>query len=258
MITLKQAILAREKLGKDVSVYVCYNDMRAFGKGYDEFYRRARDMDINFVEGLPSDIRLEKTGLLYFDVFDKGVNKLLEISSDLIVLANGLVPSSDLEKTCSLFHVSRSADGFLLEAHPKLRPLETAISGVFVAGTCQGPKDIPDTVAQASGAAAKAIDLLASGEIELEPLKAVVDRDLCSGCRFCEPVCPFVAIEIEAESVEGTEKLRAEVREAMCQGCGLCVASCPAGAIKMRHYSYEQVIAQIQAACLEEKVGGGR
>jgi heterodisulfide reductase subunit A len=258
MATLKQAILTREKLGREADIYVCFNDMRAFGKGYDEFYRRARDMDINFIAGLPSDVRLDKNGQLRFDVFDKGVNKLLEIRSDLIVLANGLVPNNDLGEICSLLHVSRSADGFLLEAHPKLRPLETAISGIFVAGTCQGPKDIPDTVAQASGAAAKAIDLLASGEIELEPLKAVVDEDLCSGCRFCESVCPFHAIEIEAESVEGAEKFRVQFREAMCQGCGLCVASCPAGAIKMKHYSYEQVIAQIQAACLEEKTRGGK
>jgi heterodisulfide reductase subunit A len=257
MATLKQAILAREKLGKDVNVYVCFNDMRAFGKGYDEFYRRARDLGINFVAGLPSDIRSSADGSLYFDVFDKGTNKLLELRSDLVVLANGLVPNSDLGKISSLFHVSRSADGFLLEAHPKLRPLESAITGIFIAGTCQGPKDIPDTVAQASGAAAKAIDLLASGEIELEPLKAVIDKDLCSGCRLCESVCPFIAIEIKTETVEDAEKVRAEVVEAMCQGCGLCVSACPTKAIKMQHYTDEQVIAQVKAAYLESEAMGG-
>jgi len=258
MATLKQAILTREKLGRDVNIYICFIDMRAFGKGYDEFYRRARDMDVNFVAGVPSEIHSDPDGTLHFDVYDKGTNKLLEIRPDLVVLASGLVPNSDLGKISALFHASRSSDGFLLEAHPKLRPLESVMSGVFLAGACQSPKDIPDSVAQASGAAAKAIDLLASGEIELEPLKAVVDEDVCSGCRLCESVCPFIAIEMKAEKAEGVEKLRAEVTEAMCQGCGLCVATCPTNAIKMRHYTDEQVLAQVEAACLETEAGGGR
>jgi len=257
MATLKQAILAHEHLGKDVNIYICFNDMRAFGKGYDEFYRRARDLDINFVAGLPSDIREDANGLLHFDVYDKGTNKLLELRPDLVVLANGLVPNDDLGKICELFHVSRSADGFLLEAHPKLRPLESAVNGIFLAGTCQGPKDIPDTVAQASGAAAKVIDLLSCGEIELEPLRAVVNKDLCSGCRICESICPFIAIEMETKNVNSEEKLGAKVIEAMCQGCGLCVSACPTGAIKMQHYTDEQVLAQVQAACVEKAKKGG-
>jgi len=257
MATLKQAVLAREHLGKDVTIYVCFNDMRAFGKGYDEFYRRARDLNINFVAGLPSDIRINANGELHFDVYDKGTNKLFEMCPDLVVLANGLVPNSDLGKMSGVFHVSRSADGFLLEAHPKLRPLESVMAGVFLAGACQGPKDIPDTVAQASGAAAKVIDSLASGEIELEPLKAVVDEDLCSGCRLCEPVCPFVAIEMKTDTVEGAEKLRADVVEVLCQGCGLCVSTCPTNAIKMRHYTDEQIVAQLRAAYTESGAKGG-
>lgn len=257
MATLKQAILTREKLGKEVDIYVCFNDMRAFGKGYDEFYARAREMGINFVAGLPSEIRYASDGSLYFDVYDKGTNKLLELHSDLIVLANGLVPNSDLGKLSSIFHVPRGADGFLLEAHPKLRPLESVITGIFIAGTCQGPKDIPDTVAQASGAAAKAVDLLASGEIELEPLKAVVNGDLCGGCRLCEAICPFVAIEMKTETLDGAERIRAEVVEAMCQGCGLCVSACPTKAIEMHHYTDEQFLAQVKAACLETGTMGG-
>ena len=258
MATLKQAVLAREHLGKDVNIYICFNDMRAFGKGYDEFYRRARDLDINFVAGLPSDIREDASGSIHFDVYDKGTNKLLELRPDLVVLANGLIPNDDLGKIGELFHVSRSADGFLLEAHPKLRPLESAVAGIFLAGTCQGPKDIPDTVAQASGAAAKVIDLLSHGEIELEPLKAIVDEDLCSGCRICESICPFLAVEMKTKNVNGKEKFRAEVIEAMCQGCGLCASACPTNAIKMKHYTDEQVLAQVQAACVEKttKKGG--
>lgn len=255
MVSLKQAILAREKMGEDVNIYVCYNDLRSFGKGYEEFYRRARDLDVEFVAGIPSDVRKAADGSLYFDVFERGTNKLLEMHADMVVLANGLVPSSDIARINELFHASRSADGFLLEAHPKLRPLECSTAGIFLAGACQGPKDIPDTVAQASGAAAKAIDLLSKGEIELEPLKAVVDADLCSGCRVCESICPFVAVEMKKEEVAHGEKLRAEVVEAMCQGCGLCSAACPTGAIKIQQYSREQVVAQVDAALAEAKGG---
>lgn len=259
MVSLKQAILAREKLGKGVDIYVCYNDLRAFGKGYEEFYRRARDMDINFVAGIPSDIRSTAEGSLYFDVFESGTNKLLELHADLVVLANGLVPSDGISKMKELFHVLRSRDGFLLEAHPKLRPLECSTAGIFLAGACQGPKDIPDTVAQASGAAAKVIDLLSSGEIEIEPLKAVVDKDLCSGCRVCEALCPFVAVEMKKEEKSGKEGLRAEVIEAVCQGCGLCSAACPTGAIKIEQYDNRQVLAQVEAAlATAEHKGGSR
>jgi heterodisulfide reductase subunit A len=248
MVSLKQAILTREKLGKKVDIYVCYNDIRAFGKGYEEFYRRARDMDINFVAGIPSDIRSTADGSLYFDVFESGTNKLLELHADLVVLANGLVPSDGISKMKELFHVLKSRDGFLLEAHPKLRPLECSTAGIFLAGACQSPKDIPDTVAQASGAAAKVIDLLSSGEIELEPLKAIVDKDLCSGCRICESLCPFTAVEIKKEEKDGKEQLKAEVIEAVCQGCGLCSAACPTGAIKIEQYSNKQVFAQVDEA----------
>ena len=257
MVTLKQAILAREKLGDDMAVYVCYIDLRSFGKGYEEFYGRARDLDVNFVAGVPSEIHGAPDGSLYFDVFDKGTNKLLEIRADLVVLANGLVPSADIARINELFHASRSAAGFLLEAHPKLRPLESSTAGIFLAGACQAPKDIPDTVAQASGAAAKLVDLLSSGEIELEPLKAVVDEDLCSGCRICESVCPFLAIEMKSKKTDGEEKLRAEVIEEMCQGCGACSSACPTGAVQMKHYTEKQVLVQVQAACAEAEDKGG-
>lgn len=258
MVTLKQAILAREKIRDPVNIYVCYVDMRAFGKGYDEFYGRARDMDIDFIAGIPSEIHRAADGSLYFDVYDKSTNKLLEVRPDLVVLGTGLVPNSDMAKISSLFHALRGTDGFFLEAHPKLRPLESAMGGVFLAGACQGPKDIPDTVAQASGAAAKVIDLLSSGQIELEPLKAVVDKDACSGCRICETICPFLAIQLKSEVMKGQEKLTAEVIEAMCQGCGLCSSACPTGAIKIQHYSNKQVQSQVQAALAEACPEGGK
>jgi heterodisulfide reductase subunit A len=258
MVTLKQAILAREKTHDDVRIYVCYIDLRAFGKGYDEFYSRARDMDIDFIAGVPSEIHQAADSSLYFDVYDKSTNKLLQIHADMVVLGTGLVPNSDLQKVSTLFHASRSSDGFLLEAHPKLRPLESAVAGVFLAGACQGPKDIPDTVAQASGAAAKAIDLLSSGEIELEPLKAVVDKDLCSGCRICESICPFIAIEMKTEKVKGEEKVRAEVIEAMCQGCGVCSSACPTSAIKIQQFNDKQILTQVEAGLAEAFAKGGK
>ncbi|MGA2307968.1 MAG: CoB--CoM heterodisulfide reductase iron-sulfur subunit A family protein [Candidatus Bathyarchaeia archaeon] len=258
MVTLKQAILAREKIHENVKIYVCYIDMRAFGKGYDEFYRRARDMDIDFIAGLPSEIHESPDGSLYFDVYDKGTNKLLQIRTDLVVLGTGLVPNEDLADISALLHASRSADGFLLEAHPKLKPLESAVAGVFLAGACQGPKDIPDTVAQASGAAAKALDLLSHGEIELEPLKAIVDEDLCSGCKICTSICPFLAIEMKTDIIEGKERARAEVIEAVCQGCGLCSSACPTGAIKIQQYNNKQVMTQVEAALAETCAEGGK
>ncbi|MGB9853303.1 MAG: 4Fe-4S binding protein [Candidatus Bathyarchaeales archaeon] len=247
--TLKQAILAREKLGKEAEIYICYIDIRAFGRGYEELYRRARSMNINFVAGIPSEIYVEPDGTISLNVFDKNIDKLLEIRPDLIVLVNGLTLSYDAEKVSAVFHVPKGLDGFLLEAHPKLRPLESVVPGIFLAGMCQGPKDIPETVSHASGAAAKVIDLLSRGEIELEPLKAVVNKDLCSGCGLCKSVCPYIAIEIKTEKINGSEKSRAEIVEEMCQGCGTCAIACPSGAIRVQHYTSEQILVQVHAAC---------
>jgi len=248
MITLKQAVLTKEKIGDGVDVYVCYNDMRAFGKAYEEFYNRARRMDIKFVKGLPSEVKTSHDGSLHFDVYESNTNKLLEVHADLVVLASGLVPSPDFAQLQSILRIPRSPDGFFLEAHPKLRPLETPTKGIFLAGACQSPKDIPDTVSQASGAAMRATALLATGEVEIEPLIAVVDEDLCSGCKICESVCPYQAIEMEAKTVKGEEKNVARVLEAVCQGCGACSVACPTRAVDMQHFRREQILAQVKAA----------
>jgi heterodisulfide reductase subunit A len=249
MVTLKQAILVKEKLGEDVNVYVCFNDMRAFGKGFEEFYQRAREMGIEFIHGLPSEVRIAQDGSLYFDVYDSGVNKLLQVQADLIVLATGLVQSPDYDELQAIFRVPRSRDGFFLETHPKLKPLDTPMAGIFLAGTCQGPKDIPDTVAQASGAAMKVADLLAKGEISIEPLMGVVDIDMCSGCGVCESICSFNAIQMKTENIDGKEKKYADIVKAICQGCGACAAACPVNAIKMKHFTDDQIQAQVKAAC---------
>jgi len=248
MVSLKQAILVKEKLG-EVDVYVCFNDMRAFGKGFEEFYKRARGMGVEFIHGLPSEVRMAQDKSLYFDVYDSGTNKLFQVNADLIVLAAGLVKSPDFDKLQAVLHVPRSADGFFLETHPKLRPFDTPIAGIFLAGACQGPKDIPDTVAQASGAAMKAADLLSKGEIEIEPLMGEVDSDFCSGCAICKTVCPFEAIQMKTLKVDGKEKTIVEILEAVCQGCGACSTACPTGAIKMKHFTDKQIVEQVKAAC---------
>ena len=248
MITLKQAILVKEKMGDDVDTYVCYNDMRAFGKAYEEFYNRARRMDIKFVKGLPSEVKAHSDGSLHFEVYEPDISKLIEVHADLVVLASGLVPSQDYALLQSILRIPRSPDGFFLEVHPKLRPLETPTRGIFLAGACQSPKDIPDTVAQASGAAMRAATLLASGEVEIEPLIATIDEDLCSGCKICKSVCPYQAIEMEAKTRKAEEKNVARVLEAVCQGCGVCAVACPTRAIDMQHYRQEQILAQVRVA----------
>jgi len=248
MVTLKQAILVKEKVAHDVDVYICYNDMRAFGKAYEEFYDRARQMGIKFVNGLPSEVKVSLNDSLCFDVYEPNTNKLLEIQTDLVVLASGLVPSPDFAKLQRILRIPRSPDGFFLETHPKLQPLETPTRGIFLAGACQSPKDIPDTISQASGAAMKAAELLATGEVGIEPLIAMVEEDFCSGCRICESVCPYQAIEMKAKTVKGEKKNVAEIIAAACQGCGICSVACPARAIDMQHYKQEQILAQIKAA----------
>lgn len=249
MVSLKQAILVKEKLGELVDVYVCFNDMRAFGKGFEEFYKRARDIGVEFIHGLPSEVRMAQDKSLCFDVYDSSTNKLLQVNADLVVLAAGLVKSPDFDKLQAILHVPRSADGFFLETHPKLRPFDTPIAGMFLAGACQGAKDIPDAVAQASGAAMKAAELLAKGEIEIEPLMGEVDIELCSGCTICKTVCPFEAVQLKTEEVDGKEKTVAEILEAVCQGCGACSTACPVGAIRMKHFTDRQIVEEIKAAC---------
>jgi len=205
-------------------------------------------MGIKFVKGLPSEVKSSPGNSLRFDVYESNTNKLLEVHADLVVLASGLISSPDFAELQNILRIPRSPDGFFLESHPKLQPLETPTRGIFLAGTCQSPKDIPDTVSQASGAAMKVAELLATGEVEIEPLIAVVEDNLCSGCRICESVCPYQAIEMENKNFEGEEKNVAKVVPAVCQGCGACAVACPTHAIDMQHYKQQQILAEIKAA----------
>jgi heterodisulfide reductase subunit A len=243
MSALKHIYLLKEKLGDDVEINICYTDIRSYGKGYEEFYRNIRGMkNTNFFRGRPSEVR--PTGdALTIDIFDTTTNKLFEINTDLVVLVPALVPRVDNDEFARILRISQSVDGFLLEAHPKLRPMDTFTGGIFIAGCCQGPKDIQDSVAQASGAAARAANILSKKELEAEPLISCVEEDFCSGCSTCISVCAYNAIEL----VEGEkDKKVAKVNEALCMGCGACVASCPSGAMQQRGFKDEQMKPMIE------------
>ena len=241
MSALKQVYLMKEKLGDDVELNVCYTDIRSFGKGYEEFYRKIRGLNVNFFRGRPSEVRNNDEELT-IDIFDTTTNKLFEIKSDLVVLVPALVARKDAEEFARILRISQSSDGFLLEAHPKLRPMDTFTSGIFIAGSCQGPKDIQDTVSHASGAAARSLTILSKKEYETEPFISFVDEDLCSGCASCIAICPYDAIKLEKQK-DG--KSIAKVNETLCMGCGACVTACPSGAMQQRGFKDKQLIAMI-------------
>ena len=238
MYGTKQAHLALEKT--DGQVYQFYIDMRTPGKGYEEFYKRMQHEGIHYVRGKVSEVVSDPdgSGKLLVRGEDTLLGRYVEIPADLVVLLTAAVPSRGARELGKLFGVSGDKDGFFAEAHPKLRPVDTTTAGVFLAGCCQSPKDIPDTVAQASAAASKAIGLLARGEIDIDPTVAEVDRDKCSGCGECILACPYNAIE----RVEG----KAQVNVALCKGCGTCVGACLAKAITGHHFTDQELIAQIE------------
>ena len=241
MSALKHVYLLKEKLGDDVEINITYTDIRSYGKGYEEFYHNIRGMNTNFFRGRPSEVR-NAGDHLTIDIFDTTTNKLFEVNTDLVVLVPALVPRADADDLARLLRVSQSADGFLLEAHPKLRPMDTFTGGIFLAGCCQGPKDIQDSVAQASGAAARAGNILSKKELESEPLISCVDEDLCSGCGTCVSVCAYNAIEL----IEGDNgKKHAKVNEALCMGCGACVSTCPSGAMQQRGFKDKQLLPMV-------------
>ncbi len=242
MSALKQMYLLKEKLGDEIELNICYMDIRSFGKGYEEFYRKIRGFNTNFFRGRPSEVRLLED-YLSIDIFDTTTNKLFEIKTDLVVLVPALIPRSDSNEIANILRISTGSDGFLLEAHPKLKPVDTSTNGIFIAGCCQGPKDIQDTVAQASAAAARASNILSKKELEAEPQISLVNEDFCSGCGTCISVCAYNAIELVKEK---DDKLHAKVNEALCLGCGACVVACPSGAMQQHSYKDKQIIPAIE------------
>jgi heterodisulfide reductase subunit A len=238
MYSLKQAHLVRDKTGAEV--YEFYMDMRSFGKGYEEFYERIQEEGVTMVRGRGAEVEVLPDGKLRVKGEDANLGRLVTADVDMVVLSTAIEAPQDASKVASLFGLSRTPDGFFAEAHPKLRPVETNTDGVFLAGVAQGPKDVPDTVAHAGAAASMALALLSKGEVTISPATAVVDEKLCSACKTCIALCPYTAISFL------TDKNVAYINEALCKGCGTCVAACPAGAITARHFTDEQIIAQIE------------
>jgi len=245
MYLAKQAHLIKDKL-PDADITVYYMDVRAFGKGFEEFYDRVRREGVRYIRGNPSEIyRQGADHTLIVKVEDTLTGTPLEAEHDLVVLGVGLEPRQDIREIIDLFKLSQSTDGFFLEAHPKLRPVDTASDGIYLAGCCQGPKDIPDTVAQAKGAASSALILIASGRVKVEAQVSVVSADECRGCGLCIEVCPFGAIELVEENRMGNIVKVALVNEALCKGCGSCAAACLSGAIQPKSFKDEQILPQI-------------
>jgi heterodisulfide reductase subunit A-like polyferredoxin len=235
MYTAKQAHLVREKI-PNANLTIYYTDMRAFGKGFEEFYNRVQGEGITYLRrdlGDPIEITKNEHGVL---VTAEGHPP---IEADLVVLATGIIPRQDTQDLVRTLNINQSADGFLLEAHPKLRPIDTFTDGIFLAGCCQSPKDIPDTVAQASAAAVRAATPLAQGKVEIEAISAMIDDELCSGCRVCEELCAYSALEFDKENRV------MKINDVKCKGCGSCASACPTEAISMNHFKNEQIIAQI-------------
>ncbi len=240
MYTAKHAILYKHRV-HDGEAIIFYIDVRTAGKGYEEFYNRASDEGAIYMRGKVSKIYKEDGKLIVLGA-DTLAGKQIELSADMVVLAMSMIPTKTSEDIVRKLKIQCDANQFLTEAHPKLRPVETNTLGIYIAGAAHGPKDIPEAVAQASGAASKAIGVLSQDKITFEPLIAAVDEDLCAGCGVCVAVCPFNARETDKE------KMVVKVIDALCQGCGACAAACPSGATQIKNQKDGTLLKMIETA----------
>jgi heterodisulfide reductase subunit A len=244
MYSMKNAqLLIDHEADTDVTCY--YMDIRAFGKGFEEFYKNSQEKyGIEFLRGRPAQIFENDDKTLTIRAEDTLLGKITEYTYDLVVLSVGLEAPEGSTELRQTLGISRSSDGFYMEAHPKLRPVDTLTDGVYIAGVAQGPKDIPDSVAQGSAAASRAAIPMAKGEVEIEPIIASSDNAICGACEVCVELCPFSAISIEGEEGDA----HAVINVALCKGCGTCVGACPSGAMDQNHFKTSQIMAQIDAA----------
>ena len=234
MYSAKHALLYKHRV-PDGQPYIFYIDIRSGGKGYEEFVQRAQEEEnVVYLRGRPAKVYQEGDKLVVWGV-DTLSGEQISIKADMVVLAQAIVPRLDVEGLFKKLKIQTDENGFLSEAHPKLRPVETNTSGIFLAGCAQSPRDIPDTVAQASGSAAKALTLLSIDNIHHLPVVATVNEDLCSGCEICISTCPYLAREIDEEDHI------AKVNEVLCEGCGSCISACPSSASQQKNFKDDQI-----------------
>jgi heterodisulfide reductase subunit A len=254
MYTAKHAMLTREKY-PDTDVYVFYIDVRTPGKNFDEFYRRAvEEYNVHYIKGMVGKVSPQADGKLLVQGSDLIANEQVKINADLVVLAAAIEPDKSARPLATMLTASMDTNDFFTEAHPKLRPVESPTAGIFLSGACQGPKDIPETVSQASAAASKAIGLLCKDKLTCNPCVAHSDEMMCNGCSQCANVCPYGAISYEEKEFRmpnRTTAIRrvATVNPAVCQGCGACTVTCPSGAMDLNGFSNGQIMAEVDAIC---------
>jgi heterodisulfide reductase subunit A len=244
MYALKYSHLIKEKVGHHTPVYSFYIDMRCYGEGYEEFYRRCQEEGTIFVRGKVAEVTDQalipsEENHLVVIAEDTLLGEAVRVSVDMVVLCTAMEARSDTASVGRVFGVNPGGDGFFLEEHPKLGPLNTATDGVFLAGCCQKPMDIPDTVSHAAGAAAKALSLASRGQVEVSPTISAINPDICVGCRMCIDLCPYGAISFNSR------KGISEINATVCKGCGSCAGFCPSGAARSRHFTSQQVFAEI-------------
>lgn len=238
MYALKYDHLLKDKVGHHVQVYNFYIDLRCFGKGYEEFLRRVQEEGVTFIRGRPSEI-VQENGHLVVVGEDTLLGRPVRIPVDMVVLCTSMQPRHDAAEVARIFGISQGQDQFFLEEHPKLGPMSTPMDGVFLAGSCQGPKDIPDAVSHASGAAAQALALATRGEVTISPTTSWIDPDICVGCQTCIGLCAYSAIEFDPR------RRVSVVNEAMCKGCGSCAGHCPSGAAQVKHFTEREVFTEL-------------
>ncbi|MFZ3101706.1 MAG: CoB--CoM heterodisulfide reductase iron-sulfur subunit A family protein [Desulfitobacteriaceae bacterium] len=253
MYTAKHATLVHEKI-PGAQTYIFYMDVRTPGKGYEEFYKRTtEEYEANYIRGRVSKV-YQRGDKLVVRGEDTLLGRPVEVEADMVVLAVAMEAREDAADLGRILGISTDKDHFFTEAHPKLKPVETHTAGVFLAGACQGPKDIPDSVAQAGAAASKAIGLLSKSQMETEPVVSEVNESRCSGCLMCKGICPYKAIDAKMiqERVGGKliERQVASVNKSLCHGCGACTVACRAGCLNLLGFTNEQILAEVEAVCL--------
>ncbi len=247
MNTIKDTLMLKEHY-PDMEVKVFYIDIRAFGKGFEDLFQRSKGKGVKYIRGLPGDVQ-EDPGSHDLKLFveNTSTDHLERHHVEMVVLSQGLVPSEDMNKIQEMLALQKTSDGFYLEAHPKLQPVDSASAGIFFAGTAESPKDIKDAVTQASAASARAARLMSPGKITVEAITSRVDEDKCTSCGICAKVCPYNAITVDKKN-----KRPAVVIEAACAGCGTCAAECPFDAIEMNHFTDTQILSQVHAILEKE------